>query len=281
MIAKRWLRLPPSTARPLIWHTPRLVPTIAFSRSCTANALPVRIASTHPSRTRARERDLAPGVDDGGAGHHDDALPRRPHALHLLRRGPDHDALVDLGGDVVRHEAEDRVVAAALERPHADAGAAQRHRLALLHLALLDAARGRRRAARGRSPSSGPAPPPSGRRCARGSRSSSRSRTRRAGSRPPPRGRRRSRRPRWSRRGSARPRGSGRARAGPAPGSRSARRRARRCVRPTRNSWTSNSPPSSTTRSKTRRMMSESMRWPSRVIVSWTMVPSGLRGGAG
>ena len=58
-------------------------------------------------------------------------------------------------------------------------------------------------------------------------------------------------------------------------GSRRGRRTARSLVRPTRNSWTSNSPPSSTTRSKTRRMMSESIRWPSSVIVSCTMGPPG------
>ena len=68
MIAKRWLRLPPSTARPLSWHTPRLVPTIAFSRSCTANAFPVRIASTHPSRTRAASATSPPECTTAGPG---------------------------------------------------------------------------------------------------------------------------------------------------------------------------------------------------------------------
>jgi hypothetical protein len=52
LIAYRWLRLPPSTARPESWHTPRLVPTIAFSRSCAAKALPDSNTSTQPSRTR-------------------------------------------------------------------------------------------------------------------------------------------------------------------------------------------------------------------------------------
>src|SRR2546425_8102392 len=42
-------------------------------------------------------------------------------------------------------------------------------------------------------------------------------------------------------------------------------------VRPTRNSSTSNCPPSSTTRSKTFLRMSESIRCPSRRTVSWTM----------
>jgi hypothetical protein len=40
---------------------------------------------------------------------------------------------------------------------------------------------------------------------------------------------------------------------------------------PTRNSSTSKSPPSSTMRAKARRRMSESMRWPCMVTVSWTM----------
>src|SRR5712691_2610267 len=42
-------------------------------------------------------------------------------------------------------------------------------------------------------------------------------------------------------------------------------------VRPTRNSRTSNAPPSSTTRSNTFLRMSESIRCPSRRTVSWTM----------
>ena len=46
-------------------------------------------------------------------------------------------------------------------------------------------------------------------------------------------------------------------------------------VVPTRNSSTSNAPPSSTMWLKTRRRMSESMRWPSIVTVSWTMGSSG------
>src|SRR5262245_40149743 len=46
-------------------------------------------------------------------------------------------------------------------------------------------------------------------------------------------------------------------------------------VRPTRNSWTSNSPPSSTTRSNTRRRMSESIRCPSSVSVSRTVSAPG------
>src|SRR6266571_6912419 len=52
-------------------------------------------------------------------------------------------------------------------------------------------------------------------------------------------------------------------------------------VRPTRNSSTSNWPPSSTTRSKTFLRMSESIRCPSRRTVSWTIVepPSKLREG--
>src|SRR6266705_1151864 len=48
-------------------------------------------------------------------------------------------------------------------------------------------------------------------------------------------------------------------------------------VRPTRNSSTSNWPPSSTTRSKTFLRMSESIRCPSRRTVSWTIIePSEL-----
>src|SRR6266545_1108865 len=43
-------------------------------------------------------------------------------------------------------------------------------------------------------------------------------------------------------------------------------------VRPTRNSSTSNWPPSSTTRSKTFLRMSESIRCPSRSTVSWTII---------
>src|SRR6266545_1842977 len=52
-------------------------------------------------------------------------------------------------------------------------------------------------------------------------------------------------------------------------------------VRPTRNSSTSNWPPSSTTRSKTFLRMSESIRCPSRRTVSWTIIdpPSELRKG--
>src|SRR5438132_5338968 len=46
-------------------------------------------------------------------------------------------------------------------------------------------------------------------------------------------------------------------------------------VLPTLNSRTSNSPPSSTIRAKALRRMSESMRWPSIVTVSWTMGVSG------
>ena len=42
-------------------------------------------------------------------------------------------------------------------------------------------------------------------------------------------------------------------------------------VFPTRNSSISNSPPSSTIRANARRRMSESMRWPCMVTVSWTM----------
>src|SRR5260370_4301748 len=42
-------------------------------------------------------------------------------------------------------------------------------------------------------------------------------------------------------------------------------------VRPTRNSRTSNAPPSSTTRSNTFLRMSESIRCPSRRTVSWTI----------
>ena len=88
-MAKRWLRLPPSTARPLIWQTPRLVPTIAFSRSWTAKALPVRSTSTQPSRTSRAEGGLAAGVDDRGTRHHHDPLARRPHAPHLPRGAAD------------------------------------------------------------------------------------------------------------------------------------------------------------------------------------------------
>ena len=40
---------------------------------------------------------------------------------------------------------------------------------------------------------------------------------------------------------------------------------------PTRNSWMSKSPPSSTIRANARRRMSESMRWPCMVTVSWTI----------
>ena len=68
MIAYRWLRLPPSTERPLVWHTPRLVPTIAFSRSCTAKALPVRITSIQPSRTRPASVDAPPEWTTAGPG---------------------------------------------------------------------------------------------------------------------------------------------------------------------------------------------------------------------
>src|SRR5689334_13913254 len=42
-------------------------------------------------------------------------------------------------------------------------------------------------------------------------------------------------------------------------------------VLPTRNSCTSNSPPSSTIRAKALRRMSESIRWPCMVTVSWTI----------
>src|SRR6185503_368425 len=48
-------------------------------------------------------------------------------------------------------------------------------------------------------------------------------------------------------------------------------------VLPTLNSRISNSPPSSTIRANARRRMSESMRWPSIVTVSWTMGISGLQ----
>ena len=98
--------------------------------------------SESPSRTALYEdllRRVASGVHHRGPRHHDDPLSRRPHALHLARGAADRDPLVDLGGDVVGHEAEDRVVAAALGRTDADAGTAQGHRLALLHLPLLDA----------------------------------------------------------------------------------------------------------------------------------------------
>ena len=85
------------------------------------------------------EGPVAPGVDDRGAGHEDDLLPGLPRPPHLVRRPADGDALVDLGRDVVRHEAEDRGLAAPFRGPHPDAAAAQGHRLALADEALLDA----------------------------------------------------------------------------------------------------------------------------------------------
>ena len=123
LMAQRWLRLPPSTARPLIWQTPRLVLRIDFSRSWAAKALPVSSTSTQPVAHQPGQGHVAAGVDDGGPGHHHDLLPRLARLAHLARRARDDDALVDLRGDVVGHEAEDREVAAALRRPHADARA--------------------------------------------------------------------------------------------------------------------------------------------------------------
>ena len=158
LMAKRWCRLPPSTARPLIWQTPRLVLRIAFSTSWTAKALPVRSTSTQPSRTRRARCTSPPECTIAGPATTTIFSPRLAGLPHLPGRALDGDPLVDLGRDVVRHEAEDRVVAAALGRPHPDARGPAGPPARPSSPGPASRSGAPRRAARGRSPSSGPGP---------------------------------------------------------------------------------------------------------------------------